>query len=100
MRIKNVFIYCGIVILIVTSWFGMASITNFSEKGSNMRFEKRLLKRCKMKPLPLGSIKPSGWLYNQLRIQANGLSGHLDEFWPDIKNSAWFGGDGDGNEDA
>lgn len=43
-------------------------------------------------PLPLGSIRPKGWLARQLRIQAEGLSGHLDEFWPDIKDSGWFGG--------
>jgi hypothetical protein len=49
-------------------------------------------------PLPLGSIKPAGWLKDQLRIQAAGLSGHLDEFWPDIKESAWFGGDAEGWE--
>jgi hypothetical protein len=48
--------------------------------------------------LPLGSIKPAGWLKDQLRIQAEGLSGHLDEFWPDIKDSAWFGGDAEGWE--
>ena len=49
-------------------------------------------------PLPLGSIRPAGWLKDQLRIQADGLSGHLDEFWPDIKNSAWFGGTAEGWE--
>jgi len=49
-------------------------------------------------PLPLGNIKPAGWLKNQLRIQAAGLSGHLDEFWPDIKQSAWFGGKAEGWE--
>jgi hypothetical protein len=49
-------------------------------------------------PLPLGSIKPAGWLKDQLRIQAAGLSGHLDEFWPDIKESAWFGGKAEGWE--
>ena len=49
-------------------------------------------------PLPLGAIKPAGWLKEQLRIQADGLSGHLDEFWPDIKDSAWFGGKAEGWE--
>ncbi|MGV3616217.1 MAG: beta-L-arabinofuranosidase domain-containing protein [Fimbriimonas sp.] len=51
-------------------------------------------------PLPLGSIRPAGWLARQLRIQADGLTGHLDEFWPDVRDSKWFGGDADGWERA
>jgi hypothetical protein len=47
-------------------------------------------------PLPLGQIKPTGWLRAQLQIQANGLSGHLDETWPDAgPNSGWLGGTGE-----
>lgn len=47
-------------------------------------------------PFPLTSIRPKGWLLKQLRIQANGLSGHLDEFWPDVgPQSGWLGGDGE-----
>lgn len=38
-------------------------------------------------------IKPKGWLYNQLKIQANGLSGNLHKMWPDISDSAWIGGE-------
>src|SRR5207237_5213427 len=51
-------------------------------------------------PLPLGTIRPAGWLQRQLRIQADGLSGHLDEFWPDVGQSQWFGGTAEGWERA
>ena len=47
-------------------------------------------------PLPLGAVRPNGWLQRQLQIQAAGLTGHLDEFWPDVgKNSGWLGGTGE-----
>lgn len=49
-------------------------------------------------PLPITEIKPQGWLLRQLKIQANGLSGNLDKFWPDIKDSRWIGGDKEGWE--
>ncbi len=46
--------------------------------------------------LPLGSVRPAGWLRRQLEIQASGLSGHLDETWPDVgPNSGWLGGTGE-----
>ena len=46
--------------------------------------------------LPLGSIRPQGWLRRELEIQAAGLTGHLDEFWPDVgPNSGWLGGSGE-----
>ncbi len=51
-----------------------------------------------LEPLPLRSIRPGGWLLNQLRIQAEGLTGHLDEFWPDIAESGWIGGSVEGWE--
>ena len=51
-----------------------------------------------MTPLPPGAILPLGWLRRQLRVQADGLSGHLDEFWPDVAESGWIGGDAEGWE--
>jgi hypothetical protein len=49
--------------------------------------------------LPLTSVRPTGWLRDQLQIQSQGLTGHLDEFWPDTgPNSAWLGGSGEGWE--
>jgi hypothetical protein len=52
------------------------------------------------RPLPPGAIRPAGWLTRQLRLQADGLSGHLDEFWPDVGQSQWFGGAAEGWERA
>jgi hypothetical protein len=47
-------------------------------------------------PLPLGTVRPTGWLRAQLELQANSLSGHLDETWADVgPNSGWLGGKGE-----
>ena len=43
-------------------------------------------------------LKPSGWLLRQLEIQAEGLSGNLHKIWPDIRDSAWIGGNREGWE--
>lgn len=46
--------------------------------------------------ITLGQIRPTGWLRDQLRLQASGLSGRLDALWPDVgPNNAWLGGTGD-----
>ncbi len=93
---------------IVHSWILLAilffafhacqSQENKEERG--MSPSETSIQPVKLKPLSLGSIKPTGWLKNQLQIQADGLSGHLDEFWPDISDSAWFGGKSDAWERA
>ncbi|MFO0889373.1 MAG: glycoside hydrolase family 127 protein [Isosphaeraceae bacterium] len=62
------------------------------------RAARPVLRPAAFVPLPLGRIRPAGWLEAQLRVQAAGLSGHLDEFWPDIKDSAWIGGKAEGWE--
>ena len=48
--------------------------------------------------IPLKDLTPLGWYKNQLQIQSDGLSGHLDLFWPDIKDSKWIGGQAEGWE--
>ena len=43
-------------------------------------------------------IRAKGWLARQLQLQAQGLSGNLDKIWPDVRDSAWVGGDREGWE--
>jgi len=66
-------------------------------KSAQPAFKRRApLQPAPMYLLPLTSIRPKGWLQRQLRIQADGLSGHLDEIWSDVgPNSAWLGGTGE-----
>ncbi len=71
--------------LILAAWNLSAAVPNRSPLQPNA-----------FNPLPLGAVKPRGWLLNQLRIQASGLTGHLDEFWNDVGgNSGWLGGTGE-----
>ena len=43
-------------------------------------------------PLALGATAPAGWLRAQLQLEADGLTGHLSDFYPDVQNSSWVGG--------
>lgn len=67
---------------------------DMSENKNYKHNSKPLIRNAYIK-LPLGAIKPEGWLKAQLNAQAEGLTGNVDDFWPDLKNSAWRGGTGD-----
>jgi hypothetical protein len=47
--------------------------------------------------LPLGAIKPEGWLREMLVRQKTGATGNLDKLYPLVmgKRNGWLGGDGD-----
>jgi len=49
--------------------------------------------------LPVGAIKPEGWLRRQLELQAEGFSGHLTEISQFLKKdgNAWLAADGQGH---
>ena len=50
--------------------------------------------------LPLGTIKPRGWLLKMLELQRDGLTGHLDSIYALVigPTNGWLGGTGDGWE--
>ncbi|MEO8962400.1 MAG: beta-L-arabinofuranosidase domain-containing protein [Ginsengibacter sp.] len=49
--------------------------------------------------LPVGSIKPAGWIKKYLELQRDGLTGKLGEIsaWLEKKNNAWYSGTGKGD---
>jgi len=48
--------------------------------------------------LPIGSITPRGWLRRQLELEAEGMTGHLEEIseWCKFSDSAWASPEGTG----
>lgn len=78
-----------------TSAFGLSAAASSTPPQSPVKNRATLAPNV-FDPLPLGAIRPAGWLRAQLQIQANGLGGHLDETWPDVgPNSGWLGGTGE-----
>ena len=66
-------------------------------KGGAASFNRAPLTQRAYAELPLGSIRAEGWLYEMLNRQREGLTGHLDELYPQVmgKRNGWLGGDGD-----
>lgn len=56
-------------------------------RASGLKLKQDPRRRLKYTALPIGAIAPQGWLDRQLVVMAEGLSGHLDLFWPFVQNS-------------
>jgi hypothetical protein len=88
-----------IMMLVLATIVFMPGAGNTEADNSLYPSFKAPLARSAFISLPVGAVKPAGWLRDQLIIQANGLTGHLEEFWPDLgPDTAWKGGGGEGWE--
>ena len=79
-----------------------ASVLNVPPAGTINSFyqgNRKPLVQSPLYRLPIGAIKPEGWLRTQLEDMAAGFTGHLDEIskWCNIRVSAWANGRGEGD---
>ena len=60
-------------------------------------FNRAPLEPTRFASLLIGAVRADGWLQEQLRLQAEGLTGTLDEVYPQVvgPDNAWLGGEGD-----
>jgi hypothetical protein len=106
-RMKNLF--TGIVLILLFSFHIVnaqhsikASVVERPATGVINSFyisnRKPLAPLCFIK-LPVGSIKPGGWILKYLQLQRDGLTGQLGNIsaWLDKKNNAWYSGNGKGD---
>lgn len=61
------------------------------------RFNRAPLQPRPYAELPIGAVKPAGWLNEQLLRMRDGMTGHLDSLYPQVMGprNGWLGGDGD-----
>ena len=50
------------------------------------------IRPCALNVLPVGKVRPEGWLRMQLELQRDGITGHAEELYDDIGNSDWLTG--------
>ena len=59
------------------------------------------LQALKYTELPLGAVRPEGWLRQQLLTMANGATVHLDEFYAKLRDDyGWLNGKGNNWEET
>ena len=99
------------IILMVLSLFGGSIISVSAQtaeikvvdgpdrhvRSANYINSRAPLQQVAFMKLPVGSIRPAGWLGRYLELQRDGLTGHLGEIsaWLDKNNNAWLTNGGD-----
>ncbi|SFS30773.1 DUF1680 family protein [Porphyromonadaceae bacterium NLAE-zl-C104] len=91
-KIGLAFLYLFTVVAMVTA----ANPTEKNLSGNYLNNRAPLLTKPYME-LPIGDIKPSGWLEEQLNRMVTGMTGHMDTIYEQVMGprNGWLGGDGD-----
>lgn len=93
---KNILIIALSGLMATTS---MAASDNGNHASINVNYQNNrypLITKPYME-LPIGAIKPTGWLGEQMNRMCTGMTGHLDSIYAKVMGprNGWLGGDGD-----
>ena len=78
----------------------IVKIPETRERNASYISNKAPLSALRLIKLPLGSIKPAGWIAHQLRLMVDGMTGRLAELSDFLdKKNGWFGSDEPGWEE-
>jgi DUF1680 family protein len=85
--------YLFYILILIIPFYTNAQVTNKIAYNIN----RAPLRQNPYIELPLGAIRPQGWLKRILIKQKNGATGNLDKLYPLVMNNrnGWLGGDGD-----
>ena len=77
--------------------FATCLATMANAQDPDPRFGRAPLTPSPYAELPAGAVTPDGWLRWQMQTLADGMSGRLDELYPEVcgPENAWLGGVGD-----
>ena len=77
----------------------VVTIPDTSQKNQNYVSNRAPLQPSTLIKLPIGVIKPEGWLLEYLHRQQSGLTGNLGKIsaWLQKENNAWLDKDGQGD---
>ncbi|MBI1767284.1 MAG: glycoside hydrolase family 127 protein [Bacteroidetes bacterium] len=82
-----------------TPWASSVRVPSSDKMNSFYFTNQAPLKSQHLVKLPVGAIKPGGWLLKSLELERDGLAGNLGEIsaWLTKKNNAWLNKDGKGD---
>jgi len=88
------------ILLLVFCLAGISSQSQDTDRNKHYITNRAPLVTQPYTALPLGNIKPDGWLMKMLELQREGLTGHLDSIYSLVcgPSNGWLGGTGDGWE--
>src|SRR5690554_1809419 len=91
---KNGLIFLSLFTVIAITTASSPAVKNLS--GNYLNNRAPLVAKPYME-LPIGTIKPSGWLEEQLNRMATGMTGYMDTIYEPVMGprNGWLGGDGD-----